>query len=267
VGEDPLLHPPPLVGEGEGGGDPQTLLDEIEQKAVTFLREARKQAHGTDDETDIAKEIRMKLETVLRLPVLANRYPWTISKGEETVADYLQKNLNDTPMLWGTLWGWLLVHALGKVKSFAKWSETWIEGWRLGPIIANALIHSGVEESSAWRSVSLIKLLTHHQHWWKSKTSDQNPAYQVLDSLLKDEEVQRFLQVNRHNGILWFNRESFEELLFWLMLVAAVNISSDPLLSTTRVVEEVENCYAMLQKFQEAERKSDYQLEKLFAAF
>ena len=113
----------------------------------------------------------------------------------------------------------------------------------------------------------LIKLLTHHQHWWKSKASDQNRAYQVLDSLLKDEEVQRFLQVNRHDGILWFNRESFEELLFWLMLVAAVNISSDPLLSTTRIVEEIEDCYAMLQKFQEAEKKSDYQLEKLFAAF
>ena len=270
VGEGPLFYPPPLVGEGEGGGDPQTLLDEIEQKAVTFLREAKQQSGDSGDETAIAKEMRIKLEAVLRLPVMANRYPWPVSKGKDNIADYLQKNLKDTPLLWGTLLGWCSVHSLGKVAgptNFAEQGRTWIEDWRLGPIIANVLIDSGVEEQLAWRSVSLIKLLTHHQHWWKSEASDDNRAYQVLDSLLKDEKVQRFLQVNRHEGILWFNRESFEEFLFWLMLVAAVNITSDPLLSTTRIVEEVEDCYAMLQKFQEAENKSDYQLEKLFAAF
>jgi len=115
--------------------------------------------------------------------------------------------------------------------------------------------------------VSLIKLLVRHPHWWKSKTPDQNQAHQALDSLLKDEEVQRFLQVNRHEGTLWFNRESFEELLFWLMLIAVVDFASDPLLSAARIVEEIEDRYAMLQRFQEAEKKSDYQLEKLFAAF
>jgi len=42
--------------------------------------------------------------------------------------------------------------------------------------------------------------------------SEPNRAYQVLQSLLRDNEVQRFLQVNRYQDVLWFNGEAFEEL-------------------------------------------------------
>ena len=112
----------------------------------------------------------------------------------------------------------------------------------------------------------LIKLLTGHQRWFEVKLSDQQPAYQVLDSLLKDGEVQQFLQVNRHNDILWFNKEAFDELLWWLMLIAAMEISSDFLRPAIEVVKDLESCYAMIQTFQEAEKKSDYQAEKLLEA-
>ncbi len=267
AGEAPLLHPPPL--EGEGGGDPQNLLDEIEEKTVNFLREAKKQSRGIGDEPAIVKNIRLKLETVLQLPVMAHRFSWTVTKEENTIPEYLHENLNDTPSTWGTLLGWLFVHALGKwtgSRKVAEESGNWVDEWRLDKIMISALIDLGIDDGSVRRSVQLIKLLTQHQDWYEIGSSAQNQAFEVLDSLLKDDEVQSFIQVNEHDGILWFNKESFDELLFWLMLIATVKIVSDPLRSSTTAVREIENCYAMVQTFQEAERKSQYQVGRFLMA-
>ena len=84
--------------------------------------------------------------------------------------------------------------------------------------------------------------------------------------LLKDDEVQKFIQVNEHDGILWFNKESLDELLFWLMLVTVVEIGSSPQRLPTDAVKEIEECHGVIQKIQEAETKSEYQVEKILMA-
>ena len=55
-------------------------------------------------------------------------------------------------------------------------------------------------------------------------------------------------------------------MLWWLMLIAAVEISSDPLRPVKAVVAELERCYAIIQTWQRAEEKSEYQVEKLLEA-
>jgi hypothetical protein len=69
--------------------------------------------------------------------------------------------------------------------------------------------------------------------------------------------------MNRYNDIWWYNKEAFEEMLWWLMMVAALTIGSDSLRSVNTVVEELQRCYAMIQTWQKAGEKSDYQVEKL----
>jgi hypothetical protein len=71
--------------------------------------------------------------------------------------------------------------------------------------------------------------------------------------------------VNQYNDIWWFNREAFEEMLWWLMMVAALTIGSDPLRPVNAVVAELERCYSMIQTWQKAEEKSEYQVEKLLS--
>jgi glycosidase len=269
-GERSHLTPPPLAGEGEGGGSLQNLLDEIEQKATNFLSEAKQYSGGLGDETAIARETRMKLETVLQLPDMADRLSWTIAGGKKTLPEYLRENLIDTPAIWGTLLGWLFVHPVGKIidlKNFQEQSRNLIDEWRLDKILVNQLLDSGfLDEGSAKRLVTLIKALTRHQTWFETGRPDRNRAYKVLDSLFKDNEIQKFIQANQHDGVLWFNKESFEELLFWLMLVAVVEIGSAPLHSPTEVVKEIERSHEIIQRIQEAEEKSNYQVEKLLMA-
>ena len=121
----------------------------------------------------------------------------------------------------------------------------------------------GLEETAVWSSLTVIKWLTGHQTWFEEKLSDQTQAYGVLESLFRDSEVQQFLQMNRHNDIWWYNKEAFEEMLWWLMLVAALTVGSDSLRSVNAVVEELQRCYAIIQTWQKAGEKSEYQVEKL----
>ena len=124
----------------------------------------------------------------------------------------------------------------------------------------------GLEEAAAWGSLTVIKWLTGHQKWFETKPSDPNPASTTLESLLRDGDLRQFLQINQSRDIWWFNKEAFEEMLWWLMMVAAVTIGSDPLRPVNGVIEELERCYSMIQKWQQAEEKSEYQVEKLLAA-
>jgi hypothetical protein len=248
------------VTRSDGQPD-QGLMSEMEQKVSNLLREAKRLSGGIEDEMALAREMRPKLEAILCLPTLASRFPWTGSKAGKTVAEYLQENLNDAPPTWGILWSWLFVHALGRVvgqADFMELSRSWIDEWRLGKTIAVVLRDLGLEEEAAWRSVGLIKLLTSHQRWFQEKV-----PYKLLESLLKDNEVHQFLNINRYNDILWFNKESFEEMLGWLMLEATVEITSNSQRPAHQVAKDLEDCSGVIQKLKEAAKKSGYQVEKL----
>jgi hypothetical protein len=121
----------------------------------------------------------------------------------------------------------------------------------------------GLGEEAAWRSATLIKILAGHARWHEVEISGQTPGQRVLESLLKDGEVHQFLQVNRHNEILWFNKEAFEELLGWLFWVAVVEISSDPQRPASQITKDLEGCYNVYRRLSNAEKKSDYQVERL----
>jgi glycosidase len=227
----------------------QTIMEEIEQKVANLLLEAKKFSGGSGEERTIAREVRQKLEVILRYPAISSQFPWA------DVKDVTKEKF------W-TLLSLLFVHALGKVvdpKDFPEVSRSWIDEWRLGKTVAGVLGELGLNDMASLETMTIIKLLTTHQRWFEEKK-----AYQVLVSLLKDNEVQQFLQINRYNDILWFNREAFDDLLWWLMMLAAVEISSDLQRPANQVAKDLEDCYEMTQKLKEAVKSSDYQVEKLF---
>ncbi len=231
----------------------QTLLDEVEQKTLHLLREIKQFTSATGDEGSLAQEMRQQLETILQLPIADCRLP---------IAESRIENRKPKIQNWGSLLSWWCVHSLGKIvgeAGFEGQSRSWIDEWLLGKVIASALQDLGLDESAAWQAAAVVKLLTSHQRWFAAETPDaRSRAYQVLEALLKDDEVQQFLQVNRYQGVLWFNKEAFEQLLWWLLLVAVVEISADP-----DGAEEVLACYNIVEQLRQAGEKSGYQVEKL----
>ena len=79
-------------------------------------------------------------------------------------------------------------------------------------------------------------------------------------------EVQQFLQVNRYQGVLWFNHEAFEELLDWMLTIAVIAIVADDRQAPQAIVEHIIACYDVVTTLQQAEKASEYQVAKLLEA-
>lgn len=212
----------------------------------------------------IAQEVRRELETILQLPALEPRPDAEDTDNYVAAIKEVQDGLNDNLRRWGTLLGWTFVHPLGQIAAeadFAEQSRSWIDEWLLGRIIAGTLRNLGLDEGEAARAVTISKQLTSHQSWFEAR--DVEETYEILEELLRDREVQQLLGVNRHQGVLWFNRELFERLLWWMSTVAVVTIRADPESPPDKAIEEIAACYDTIKHLREAANRAHYQVEKL----
>ncbi|MDH7485799.1 MAG: alpha-amylase family glycosyl hydrolase [Anaerolineae bacterium] len=234
---------------------PTPLLDEVEQKAIRLLREIKRLTQGTGDEMAIAREMRNRLETILQ---------WQIADRGSQMAKSAFRIPHSAIEAWGVLLGWLFTHALGKAvgeEGFAQRSRSWLDEWLLGRIVAGALQDLGLDEGAAWWAVGAIKVLITHQRWFEVKQ-----AHQVLETWLRDDDVQRFLHINRYRDVLWFNKEAFDQLLEWMLRVAAVQISAEPALSAEEIAQGIAACDEAVQRLRQAAEASGYQVAKLLEA-
>jgi hypothetical protein len=243
------------------------LVGEVEQKAARLLSEIKRLTQGTGDEAAIAREMRQNLQTILQLPILGTRVPSPESPAYAEAAEHLKANLDDDLAIWGSMFGWCFVHSLGKVAqaaNFDQQSRSWIDEWLLGKIMASALTDLGLTGADAWRAVAVIKLLTSHQRWFETERSKEERTYQVLEAALQDAEIQQLIQVNRWQGVLWFNKESFERLLWWMLFLAVVDAWRSA--SVNEAVQQIVEHRDIVAKLVQAEEKSEYQVEKLIEA-
>jgi glycosidase len=260
----------------EPGAELEQALDGIEQEFLSLLEEAKRVTQGSGDEAAIARDVRRKLEAGLRLPVLEDRHPLPGSPAYQRAVEELQQGLGDNPGTWGPLLAWLFTHELGRIvdeEDFEEISRSWIDEWLLGKIIAATLRELGAGEGDAWRAVTLVKLITSHRDWLdeeKTEETGETPpqprAYLVLRGWLQDGELQAFLGVNRYQGVLWFNQEAFEQLLWWMLLVAGVEVSADPALTDEEVAQAFLARYELLRRLRQAEEASGYRVERLLDA-
>jgi glycosidase len=249
------------------------LLDEIEYKTARLLQAAaqivnpQQPVSGLQSPSpSLAPELCLKLESLLRIHTLPDRFPMPRSRKYKWGIDYLTAGLASDPASWPTLLGWLSVHLLGKVTGeldYERTSRAWIDEWLLDRVVAGVLHGLGVDVGTAWHRVLLIKLLTSHQRWFEIETSKTKRARDILRLWLDDDDVTRFLQVNRHNDVLWFNKEAFEQLLWGMFAVATIAISADPSRPANRIAEEIIACYDVVRALQRAQNASEYRVEKL----
>ena len=256
----------------------EKALDEVESKAGELFQEIIRFIQGAGEASAISHEIRQETDALLRLPQLSSRFPLPRSRKYKSAQIYLLEgpggqSFGTNPLqtgdsgVWGTLLGWLFTHKLGEAgggDDSAGQSRSWIDEWLLGKILATTLQDMGLSEEIAWQAVGVNKLLINHQSWYQKLLTKKEGAHLVLEPWLEDLEVQRYLQINRHQGILWFNKETFEELLWWMFAISAIQISADS--EDSSVARKILDCYGIVQDLLKAEAASDYQVEKLLAA-
>jgi hypothetical protein len=246
------------------------VLDEAEQKSIHLLKEIENATQNKTDVKAIASDIRELLSTSLELPsLMVIRSESKRAKGFDKAYSYLRIHKvpspwkQGSPFVWGTLLGWVFTSQLGKVISridYEEISRSWIDEWILGKMIATAMSELGLDERTSWRAVSLIKLLVKLSNWCFLPLEQEFDISSKLQILLADQEVQDYLGVNRYQDILWFNKESFDDLLWWLFVISVVENKS---WRKEEADAAILKCYQGIKHIQETAKESGYQVEKL----
>ena len=277
----------------------QAVFQEAADKYSLLVSEIQHLTESQADLRPVIDSVVQELEVALHLPAIENHYPAMKDEQHKNALHYLLPGregdlplisglVNGYPLVWGTLLTWIFTHRLGEATGSSDASEitrSWIDEWLLGKIIAGALIDLGLDERLSWRQVSLLKLMIAHQDWCQCLQEEEISPAQVLRRWLQDGEVRSYLGINRYQGVLWFNKESFDDLVWWLYLVSIMDMAAAANQEAVRTAgknsgetgtaaeaqtgafsTQLETCYHTVEALLQAEAKSDYQLEKLIEA-
>ena len=224
-------------------------------------------ARGTGDEKTAARAVRQRLEAILRLSIAESMLPLLGSAEYSWAAAEIR--IAWRMMRPGSLLvGWLFTSALSQVVGSEEHeiaTRALFDQWRLNRVLSDALRDLGLDEGTAWQVVSAVRVLAGYRQWFQPTEPGEHVACAVLESWLKDGDIAQLLGVNRHEGVLWFHKESFERLLRWTLLIATVEAlagahRSDP---AQQAAEELAACYDAVQALQRAQEQSGYQVDRL----
>ncbi|HAV43353.1 TPA: hypothetical protein DCX15_04985 [bacterium] len=126
-----------------------------------------------------------------------------------------------------------------------------IDDWMLGKIIRLAIQELGVDEWIACREEFLIKILIEHR----------NQFHRIKDILINP-QVCDYIHLHRFEDILYFHKESFEELIYWLFVTSIIDLVSQS--ETQKIPPGILERYETTQRFIEAAEGSRYRLSSLF---
>jgi hypothetical protein len=117
----------------------------------------------------------------------------------------------------------------------------------------------GFTDKDTWEGLSLMKIFTVHQRW--VRLIEKRNAYIALAPFMNDSEVQQFLRINRYKEALWFNKETSELLLSWMLFTGVVAILADKEMDTDKQSLAIENVYNIVEKLSLASEESQYRLD------
>jgi antitoxin component HigA of HigAB toxin-antitoxin module len=205
------------------------------------------------------------LESILKLRVFEDRYPFPQSKKYAEIIEFIRNNLVDYSFIWTVLVVWNDLRLLGKLitsePAYAEISRSWLDEWGLSRHVDGTIQGMGFDAGQAHSAVTILKLLV-SQQGWTNDLADQTAAG-LMEKWLGNPEVRSFLGINRHRDVLWFNKEAFESMMWWMMTIGLLDQVSRPNASLTEAVETLFDAYGLIQEILDAEEGSDYQVERL----
>ena len=256
-----------------------TALDDFESRVNRLLNGVRTIAGGESELGSIASIIRADAEALLRLTGLPDRMPERTSAKTMAAINYLLSGPGeelpldeDNQFVWVILYAWIICRRLGEVVNPldpGEISRSWIEEWQLGKMMAEMLREMGNDDASIESAVTLVKLLCSHQVFSGELDlgagAERGLLYtNWLRTWLQDVELQRFLKFNRYQGFLWFNRETFEDWLWWNLATAMIDLTSG--IPETIEIETRKSIAAridIVRRLLKAAESSKYQVEIL----
>ncbi len=241
------------------------LLNQNKEKFTYFIESLKTYVNVDTDIKPIIASQQRGLEAILQLPVFGRRYPFPGSKRYEAVIKYIVKNLGDYPFIWYVLTIWNDLRLMGKVitsePNYSEITRSWLDEWAISRICQEKLEELGLDSVQAASGVTILKLLVDQQNWVENVT-EETPI-SLIEGWLSKGVVRTFLKINRYRDKLWFNKEAFESLMWWMTTIGLVQLVSAPEKSMTETIEKLFDAWELVKAILKAEADSEYQLEKL----
>ncbi len=125
----------------------------------------------------------------------------------------------DDPSQEAALRLWALLSPIGSLAAGAPvgpTSRAWYEELRLAPVVADGLRGHGLDEASAWWAAERVRTLLDLPLPSNVGGRGSGVALRLVDAWLAHPAVRPFIRVNAYEGVEWFHRESFDELVAWM---------------------------------------------------
>ncbi|MBN2533758.1 MAG: alpha-amylase [Spirochaetales bacterium] len=243
------------------------LIDAIERSSYLFYQAVTVHCGGKGDAKRIASMTRKKLEIIQNLEALENQYSIPKKGKTGSMITYFEKGFKEIPYIFEILYGWVFFHSTGTLSGTEHWisqSRSWLDEWLFGKKVHAVFRDTGMNEDDAWKCVDIIKILTSHQKWFVLKGLKKNYPYIFMNNLLCDQDIIRFLKVNRYENILWFNKEAFEYVMWWLFIATVIDVLYKEV-DDAEIRKKLLRRYTIIEKCLKAESESGFQVEKLLA--
>jgi hypothetical protein len=244
------------------------LLTEAENKYDTFLDGIHSLAGLELDTAALQQRLSITLDILLSWPQMDQiHYPLPGGNTYQAALAALKNGLDESPERWLVLFAFLFVRDIGKAgerNNSAEQSLSSFQEWRLSSLLTNSYQAFGFSAERAADMVNVIQLLLREQGWLERRS--ETGLYQCMADWLFTEEIQRFLGVNRHKSVLWYNKELFEEFVWWMTVSAVLTAVAKPEFTASSFVELVLSLDVDVQTLVAAQEESNYQVALLLEA-
>ncbi|MFO8018831.1 MAG: alpha-amylase family glycosyl hydrolase [Promethearchaeia archaeon] len=235
------------------------VIRKIRDPLNQFLTKVNDYSSGRGNVHAVKELILKKLKIILTLDKQIKQ----LDLPDETDR-FITELLPDSQFELAVAFSWAILHLIGLVQTDEEEeinliSRSWIDSWNMSKFIQKTLFKlQGKGKENIQDYVKLIKLMTMFQNWAEIiNLNEQNPS-EILESFLKDAEINEFLQINRYENKLWFSADAYELFTKWWAIIYIINgIASN--LNSVLIVKKLN----LIKKWRAAETQSEYKIKKL----
>jgi hypothetical protein len=216
--------PAPEIPTAPAPPDFDALVDAWQTRALDALRAIRAVARPAVPDRDLEEEadrfgarFRAALDAALVDP--------SSDVARDAPRAFVAAALPPDAATWGALLGWLAADAIAAViepDPDARGARGWFDRARLGRVFADAYRWRGLDESAAWWTVETVRHLVARPGAAALAAPAAERPGRLVRAWFADADLGRWLGVNRHEGIAYLNRESFEAALRWMVVLVAL---------------------------------------------
>lgn len=136
-----------------------------------------------------------------------------------------------------------------------------MDEWMLTKVAMEAFVQLDGNETTAFMDALLIKIVM--THGAALDFAPQAGGALIIRRMFEDVSVQRYLGINRYQGVLWLNKERLERLVYWLVFESIVAVKCTTRATSDAILARHENGRDLLQAAEQANYRVDSLLEIL----